>query len=309
MTKTQILLTCWGMVAALALAAPPPGVKWIAHRGGVVDSRYAENSPASLNAAVAAGYWMIESDIRETKDGRPIVQHDTTFLRFYNDSRRVSSLTLDEARALIAQPGGTPPMTFRDLAEACRGRLRLMLDIKPKDAPPGSTPPDHAPAFYQEIEEELRRNGLLQSAYLIGAEDARRYFRGKARGAVTSDQLKQAVARGEDVARLYFYLSGARRSLARRLSLLLLMACQWSQASTHFTTVMIYGVDLKLFHTPTQQPPDILHTLGYGFLCLEKRVRRAMESQNRPLNNEPLSGPLRLTRSGVRNGTGLRFRS
>jgi glycerophosphoryl diester phosphodiesterase len=50
-------------------AAPPPGVKWIAHRGGVVDARYSENSPALLEAAIQHGYWMIESDIRETKDG------------------------------------------------------------------------------------------------------------------------------------------------------------------------------------------------------------------------------------------------
>lgn len=257
MTKTQILLTCW-MVAALALAAPPPGIKWIAHRGGVVDSRYAENSPASLNAAVAAGYWMIESDIRETKDGRPIVQHDTTFLRVYNDPRRVSSLTLAEARTLIAQPGGTPPMTFRDLAEACRGRLRLMLDIKPKDAPPGSTGPDHAPAFYQEIEEELRRNGLLQSAYFIGTEDARRYFRGKARVAVTSDQLKQAVARGEDVARLYFLFEWGK-TLARE---------QVEFAFAHGVPVVAsintfhYGNDLK--KSIAEGMEDIRRLLGWG---------------------------------------------
>ena len=39
--------------------------KIIAHRGGVVGDEFAENSPASLEAAVDRDYWMIEVDIRE----------------------------------------------------------------------------------------------------------------------------------------------------------------------------------------------------------------------------------------------------
>ncbi|MFN0169773.1 MAG: glycerophosphodiester phosphodiesterase [Bryobacteraceae bacterium] len=180
---------------APAFAATPDALKWIAHRGGVVDARYSENSPASLEAAIQHGYWMIESDIRETRDGRLITHHDPDFKRFYNDPRKVSDLTLAEIRKLRAEPGGTPPMTFTELVNACKGRLRLMMDVKE---------PAHGKAFYQEMERELKRTGLLESTYFIGTEESRQYFKGKARIGVTFVQLQQAIARGEKTGTPYF---------------------------------------------------------------------------------------------------------
>ena len=52
------LAPCLSFVALLvfsgaAFAASPAGLRWIAHRGGVVDARFSENSPASLEAAIA----------------------------------------------------------------------------------------------------------------------------------------------------------------------------------------------------------------------------------------------------------------
>jgi glycerophosphoryl diester phosphodiesterase len=181
-------------VAALA-AAPPPGIKWIAHRGGVVDARYSENSPASLEAAIRQRYWMIESDIRETKDGRLITHHDPDFQRFYGDPRQVADLTLAEIRKLRAKPGGTPPMTFAELVELCKGRLRIMLDTKE---------PSHSAAFYEEMERDLKRTGLLTSAYVIGTDESRRRFQGKAKVGVPFQRLREAAARNERVAELYY---------------------------------------------------------------------------------------------------------
>lgn len=183
------------LIAGASFSAPPNGIRWIAHRGGVVDARYSENSPASLEAAIKNGYWMIESDIRETKDGRIITHHDPDFMRFYGDPRKVSDLTLAEIRKFRSNPGGTPPMTFTELVDTCKGRLQLMVDVKG---------PSHGPVFYQEIERELKRTGLLESTYFIGTEESRRYFKGKARVGVAHEQLKQAVARGETVNSLYF---------------------------------------------------------------------------------------------------------
>ena len=191
MRLAAAFLLFFGLVAG----APPPGIKWIAHRGGVVDARYSENSPASLNAAVEHGYWMIESDIRETKDGQAITQHDPDFQRFFGDLRTVSAMTLADIRKLRANPGGTPPMTFRELADACKGRLRLMLDVKE---------PEHSTAFYDGIERELRRVGLLESTYVIGLNSAKKHLRGKARISVNSAELKEAASRKEDVGKLYF---------------------------------------------------------------------------------------------------------
>lgn len=193
---------------ALLEAAPPAGLRWIAHRGGVVDARFSENSPASLEAAVAHGYWMIECDIRETKDHRIVTHHDPDLKRFYNDPRRVQDLMLAELLQLKAQPGGTAPMTFHELMQNAKGRLRLMLDVKD---------PDHTSAFYAEIERELHAAHLLESTYFIGLPSAARYFRGKARVAVTFAELEAAVSAGEKVAQLYFLFEWGRTLTAEQV--------------------------------------------------------------------------------------------
>jgi len=198
-----------GVAAAAGLvAAPPSGIRWIAHRGGVVDQRFSENSPASLEAAVNNGYWMIESDIRETKDGRLITHHDPDFVRFYGDAHKVPEMTFAEVRRLRAKPGGTAPMSFAELVDACKGRLRLMLDTKE---------PSHPAAFYREMERELLRTNLLASAYVIGTEESRKHFHGKAKVGVTFARLKEAVAAGEQAARLYFLFEWGKTLTAEQV--------------------------------------------------------------------------------------------
>lgn len=232
--------TFLGAVTAAPMAgAPPAGVRWIAHRGGVVDQRYSENSPASLQAAVSNGYWMIESDIRETKDGRLITHHDPDFVRFYGDGRKVSDLTLAEVRRLRATPGGTAPMTFAELVDACQGRLRLMLDTKE---------PAHPAAFYREMERDLQRTNLLASAYVIGTEESRKYFHGKAKVGVTFPRLREAVAAKEKVSALYFLFEWGKT----------LTADQVKYAQGHGVTVVPsvntfhYGADMgKSLHDGT----------------------------------------------------------
>jgi glycerophosphoryl diester phosphodiesterase len=176
-------------------------VKIIAHRGGVVGDTYAENSPAALEAAIERGYWMIEVDIRESKDGRLVVQHDPDFGRFFGDSRLVSDMRWEEIRNLKATPGNSRPLEFHELAAMCRGKLELMLDTKP---------PDHPEAFYRSMEQSLRENGLLEGAYVIGTEESRAWFHGKARIGIDRQWLKKAEAAGEDAAKLYFLFEHGR---------------------------------------------------------------------------------------------------
>ncbi|MDX2153923.1 MAG: hypothetical protein SFV54_24495 [Bryobacteraceae bacterium] len=86
-------------------------------------------------------------------------------------------------------------MTFRELCERAKGRLRLMIDTKE---------PSHPPAFYQEMEAAMRDNGLLATAYFIGTEESRQWFKAKAPISATSQQLKQLAGAGEPVGERYF---------------------------------------------------------------------------------------------------------
>ncbi len=182
-------------LAALPVQAAEP-VHLIAHRGGIVDDQHAENSPASLTDAIAAGYWMIEVDVRRTKDGEPILQHDADFRRFYNQPHRVEELTWDELRRFRAQPGNSAPLHFRDLAQLCRGKIRLMLDIKGYDWPP---------AFYEGLAKILSEYNLLRTAYLLGGRNATTLpITENAKASINSAGLAKALAAGEDVGSRYY---------------------------------------------------------------------------------------------------------
>lgn len=179
-----------------ALAAQSPSRPFlIAHRGGIVGDAYAENSPGSVEAAIRRGYAMIEVDIRRTADGVAVVQHDADFRRFFGVPRRVEEMRWADVEALRATPGGTRPMRFSELCERCAGRIRLMLDIKSEGYPE---------EFYQGLEADLRRNGLLANAYTLGGARIKTFFQGKLWRSANRDGLRAAIARGEDVSKGYF---------------------------------------------------------------------------------------------------------
>jgi len=191
LTRRRMLAA--GSAAALTAAAERPFL--IAHRGGVVGTEHAENSPASVEAAIARGYQMIEVDIRRTKDGRAVVQHDATFERFFGVKAAVEELTWAEVTRLRATPGGTRPMDFEELCARCAGRIRLMLDIKSEAFPE---------AFYAGLEASMRRHGLLESAFTLGGARVKGFFKGKLKLSAQRADLRAAVERGEDVGRLYY---------------------------------------------------------------------------------------------------------
>ncbi len=168
--------------------------KLIAHRGGIVEGRYAENSESAIQAAIDRDYWMLEVDIRESKDGKLVVHHDEDFERFYGDSRKVADMLWEEISQLRT-PQGTAPIQFETLAKLCQGKIRLMMDTKP---------PSHPKAFYQEMERILSTYDLLETAYFIGTQESQDYFKGKARIAVNREELKKKMEANEEVSQLYF---------------------------------------------------------------------------------------------------------
>lgn len=194
----SLLLFCCGL-ATSAEDAPP--VDLIAHRGGVVDQRHIENNLPGIEEAIRRGYWMLEVDIRESKDGRLIVHHDADFQRFYGDKRRVAEMTWAEIRKLRSTPGDLRPLEFAEYAAACRGRIRLMLDIKG---------PEHSPAFFDSLIATLEKNDLLDSAYVIGTEQSRKLLLDRAKIGINPRKLVDHVAGGEDVGRRYFLFAHSK---------------------------------------------------------------------------------------------------
>lgn len=194
-----------------ALACTGADIRLIAHRGGVVDERFAENSPGALEEAIRRGYWMVEVDLQPSRDGRILVHHDENFLRFYGEPARVIELGWDRIVRLRARPGGSRPLQFHELAALACGRVRLMLDLK--DSPGWSR------VHYEQIESILRENHLLDSAMFISNAEAKKHFKGKALISVNRAQLQEALRRGEPAAKLYFLFFHGRDFTAEDVEL------------------------------------------------------------------------------------------
>lgn len=185
------------------------GIRLIAHRGGVVGESYAENSPAALEAAVERGYWMIEVDVRESRDGRLVVHHDEDFQRFYGDPRLLAETDWTEIAQLRATPGDSGPLLFEELCALAEGRLRLMLDVKP---------PSHSDEFFDSLESSLKQHGLLDTAYVIGTDQSRRRLSGRAMIGVDTAFLREAVREGQSVKGYYFLFEHGRELTADKIA-------------------------------------------------------------------------------------------
>ncbi|WP_020573857.1 glycerophosphodiester phosphodiesterase family protein [Actinopolymorpha alba] len=107
----------------------------IAHRGA--SSAAPENTLASDEVARRAGADWIENDVQPTKDGVPVVLHDTTVNRTTNGSGRIRDLTSTEVADLDAGSWFAPmyagqrvPTLAAQLADLRTRGGKLLLEIK-----------------------------------------------------------------------------------------------------------------------------------------------------------------------------------
>ncbi|HEY7091205.1 MAG TPA: FAD-dependent oxidoreductase [Tepidisphaeraceae bacterium] len=107
----------------------------VGHRG---NARHApENTRISYVQALAAGAPIVEMDTRLTRDGEIVLMHDETLDRTTGRSGKLCDLTLAELAVLDAgcwkdgaKYEGEPVPTLSQIAEICRGRAIMMLDLK-----------------------------------------------------------------------------------------------------------------------------------------------------------------------------------
>ncbi len=174
-------------LAPFAFAKPAPLPEWtlISHRG-VYNSAIAENTAAAAEEAIRRGYWMMETDLRRSADGRIVIHHDSTFKRTCGVNRRVSDMTWSEIRSLRITPGGERPLEFSEMAAIAKGRIGLWLDIKEQAADE---------AFLSQIEATIRQNGLADRTIVGINPVATPFFRGRLTTAETIQSLFYETAR------------------------------------------------------------------------------------------------------------------
>lgn len=104
--------------------------KIVAHRG-VHDGRtIRENTLAAFDAAMAAGVWGIECDLRWTKDLQPVINHDPNLMRVFGLDIKISEVTLAELKSACDR--------LPSLEEVIRRygkKMHIMLEIKDENYP------------------------------------------------------------------------------------------------------------------------------------------------------------------------------
>ena len=151
-------------------------IRLIAHRGGVVEGRYHENSPDALDAAVRRGYAAVEIDLRETSDGAIVCYHDPSIASGFLRRRRVRDVSIGELRGAV----GSWILTLDEMLDRCRDRVDVMIDVK-HDAP--------GERFLRTVSDALTARAMLGSAMVIGARKAKEFLAGTTTTAVPVRQL------------------------------------------------------------------------------------------------------------------------
>lgn len=177
--------------------------KLIAHRGGIVEGKYNEYDPRSIQAAIDSGYWMLEIDVRPTKDNKIIVNHDADLLRVYGISKRIDSMTLAELKSIKALKGNYSPMTFEEVLQVMQGKVKIMVDLKPNKPEPW---------FNIEINNLLKKYNMLNDAFFL-RNDVMQYYDGAKFGFRVSeiDTIKKLMNQDIDVVNKYYLFDHGNR--------------------------------------------------------------------------------------------------
>ncbi|MEA4920672.1 MAG: glycerophosphodiester phosphodiesterase family protein [Clostridiaceae bacterium] len=101
-----------------------------AHRGlHSIENKIAENTIPAFVAAAQKRFG-VELDIRETKDGKLAVIHDSNLKRLCGIDKTVEELTYDELRQLKVLGTEEHPPLFQDVLEIYEGIAPLIIEIK-----------------------------------------------------------------------------------------------------------------------------------------------------------------------------------
>jgi len=104
-----------------------PPILCIAHRGASAEAP--ENTLPAFARAIELGVDGIELDVQLTRDGVPVVFHDTALRRLTGVSGRLANCSKADLRRLNVK--GEPIPTLAEVLDFVRGRVVLQVEIKP----------------------------------------------------------------------------------------------------------------------------------------------------------------------------------
>ncbi len=118
-------------------------LKVTSHRGFSHD--IPENTIPAIDKAIDEGADYVEVDVRVTKDGVPVLLHDSSLKRTTGLKKNIYDTTYEEVAELDAGVwmdesfAGTKIPTLQEVLENCKGRVLLNLDLKYRNEEEGLT--------------------------------------------------------------------------------------------------------------------------------------------------------------------------
>jgi glycerophosphoryl diester phosphodiesterase len=116
----------WAIAPGSRTSLPGRGIRLVAHRGAHGPGLPLENTLAAFELCTALGVWAIETDIRMTRDGEPVICHDPDCGRLHERPDIVlAEVSFAQLRAAVP---AIPHLS--ELVAGFAAHIHLMLEVK-----------------------------------------------------------------------------------------------------------------------------------------------------------------------------------
>ncbi len=116
----------WALAPGAHCSLHGRDIRLIAHRGAHGPGAATENTLAAFQLCAEAGAWAVETDIRLTRDGEPVIHHDPDCGRLFGRPDLVLAVT--DFSTLRAEVPDIPRL--QEVMDRFAGKLHLMLEVK-----------------------------------------------------------------------------------------------------------------------------------------------------------------------------------
>lgn len=162
----------------------------IAHRGGVITEETPECSLAAIRLAKQQGYDMVELDVQKSRDGIPIIFHDSDLKNACDIDNRIANMDSKQiVKIKFLRTDQTIVTLDRALQECLTLSLGVMLDVKISDDE----------SFFQAVVNLIKKYDCEPSTITINSDPAlSKCFKDVVMLTVTDDEFNRAQ-KGETI--------------------------------------------------------------------------------------------------------------